>query len=199
MKKIIFMTSIVAILLPVNLRAEEEKKDFGEELYNPVRAFFEIGANIFNNVEETFTIDSDELTDTEAFSINNSGHIALGMDIYGVQIGLSPSISEYEDMGTQTIMQIKLDVPFGTNVIQPFISLGVSMNWLELEIDADTVEDSSVGYLVGGGLKVNIDRNIYAKIGFNYNYVEFEKNYYGYNAEIDLSNVQIFAALGCVF
>lgn len=180
-----------------NLLRPYHEYNYVQPQESSVSFVLEYGVSLFSNsTSETKMLSESEEIDDK--TLNNSGYLAVGVDIHGFQLGVAPRFAEVEDSSKSFMLQFALDVPLMPNeATQPFVEVGVQYGNIELE--TYDVEDSSFGYFVGGGIKHYFNNNTYIKFLILYNSIEFDTEIYDIDVSMEMSGIEFGAALGYVF
>lgn len=203
MKKIFCLATLLTISTSLPVLAETENTN-----NNANKFFIEIGTDLFGTQTAKYSVDNkevDEMTE-EYFYLNKTGNITFGTEFYnGMQLSVTPGhqTSEYGDTNiTNTSLSVQFDIVFmnDLNWIKPFIFGGVSCNVFEIEYeDGVTLEDTSLGYSLGAGIKMDITENVYSKIFVKYKNETFKDSLYDVKVELDNSTISLGASIGYRF
>lgn len=206
MKKILSFALILGLIFPMYGYAEEntEKEIITQKTES--RTFIQFGTNLFSNPEQKTRVDGKKVSDNiENLEINNSGYISFGTETYsGVQIYLTPRyLKEEEGDVTRSFfgMELDMDIPFFNSryPVKPFISGGFSMDFANLEDSEYETDDVAFGFRFGFGVKIDINEDVFAKIGAYYAQKEYEFELEDYDIKIDQSGIVFKMAFGCKF
>lgn len=198
MKKISFMAIIV--VMP-NIAFSETIARGGlytEDSITPTNSdvgfFIETGVSLYSNDTVQIKIENTEIDKIKTSGFNTVGCFTLGVDIKGIQIGISP---QYQDNDTITIssLQLVLDVPFTTGQIQPY--LRIMGGFGSVEAYDETFDGFQYG--IGGGIKYTFNEHLFGKLGLSYNITKVSEKIAGYDVNLDDSSFNITASLGYRF
>lgn len=202
MKKIFCLATLLTISTSLPVLAETENTN-----NNANKFFIEIGTDLFGSQTSEYSIDNkkvDEMTE-EYFYLNKTGNITFGTEFYnGIQLSVTPihQITEVDETTiTNTSLNIQFDIVFMNDEywVKPFIFGGVSFDIFEIEENSETLNDSSLGYSLGAGIKMDITENVYSKIFVKYKNGTFEDSLYDVKVELDNSTISLGASIGYRF
>lgn len=179
MKKILGLILILVTIFPISVYAEE-KEQTTNSYTKKHQTFIEFGTGLFSSAEQKQKIDNKKISSSlEHIEFNNSGYFSIGSEINGTQFYITPQYikEEQEDFEqTEFAIGLNLDIAFFNSYyfIKPFLSTGISLHFINLENSEYDAEDAAFGFRVGFGIKMDINENVFAKIGAYYAQKEYE-------------------------
>ncbi len=207
MKKIIFIAYL--FLLPYCAFATDKTDDsFGgiytyydsnESQSTDTRFFIEYDTSIFSTVSTKGKLEGLTYMDTDTISVNGNGSFAIGADFDGIQLAFSPSYLDMEDV-SEYMLNVKVDIPFMSTALQPFVSLSAGFGFMDFNIDnLDIDTQVGFGFGLGAGIKYTFNDNMYIKAFLNYSLISVDVDLYDITMEIKASSWALMTGLGYRF
>lgn len=167
-----------------------------QQINSGIRFAVEYGIGLFG-VSTVETKIEHIKTEQETTLLNNSGYLAIGLDLNGFQLGFAPRFQKIEDYSDTMVLQFAFDIPLLFDETQPFLEVGAQYANMELK-DVD-ISDSSIGFFLGGGIKHYISENLFVKFLLIYNELKFDTDYEGYDIKVETSGFELSTAIGYRF
>lgn len=172
---------------------------FGAMANDITPAFFvEYGTTVLQHTSMKMEFGGINLGKENTFGINGNGFFALGADINGIQIALTPSFQNGEDESEFDFLA-RADIPLMQGKFQPFISFEAGL--AVVSIDTEDIDKTETGFAYGAGLgiKYSFNNNMFIKGSFNFRAMNLDMDMYGYSLEMNSYTFDIRSSIGYKF
>lgn len=133
------------------------------------RLFVEYNISLYSNYEIEIT----DMEDIDTSQLNTDGRMSLsiGTETDSFRFAVSPAFQTVENAELGSI-DLSLDFFPKRERLSPFIGIQFGFNWIDVE-DSD-ISETAFGYGIHAGMIYDIADNLFFKVSFGYDTVEFD-------------------------